>query len=118
MNPGRRTSPWREYADRDREFLFSQFERLNELAVALGVRLLEIIEETAALTDELQKTSFGVVIFDVSREVSVEVIDSLSDEGDLGFSGARIFGIFTELFNGVGIVLFYYALTWHVLFDS
>ena len=58
-------------------------ERLQELAVALEVGALKVVEEAAAAADEHQEAAPGVVVAAVLAQVLGEAVDPLGQLGDL-----------------------------------
>src|SRR6185436_17562286 len=65
--------------------LLTNAELVDDRAVALHVHLLEVVEEAAAPSDELQKAAAGVVVLRVRLEVLGEVGNSVREECDLHF---------------------------------
>ena len=59
--------------------LFTKTEPSNYLVVALNVCSLQIIEQTPALRDHLQKAAPRVVIFLVNLEMFSKLVDSLAE---------------------------------------
>ena len=57
--------------------LATNAETTNQGAILLHVALLHVIEQTAALTDELHESAAGVVIALVRLQVLGEVADPL-----------------------------------------
>ena len=68
-------------------------ELLDELAVLLDVALLDVLQHTAALTDEHHEAATGVVVLLVRLQVLGEVADALGEDRDLNFSATRILSI-------------------------
>ena len=66
-----------------RRSLFTKTEPSNYLVVALNVCSLQIIEQTPALRDHLQKAAPRVVIFLVNLEMFSQLVDSLAKQSDL-----------------------------------
>ena len=56
---------------------------LNDPAVSIDVRPLEVIQESATLAHHLEQSSPAVMIFGVLLEVVGEVVDTLSEDCDL-----------------------------------
>src|SRR5262249_17223810 len=69
--------------------LLAQAEALDERAVRLDVAALEVVQEAAALADELQQPAARMEILDVRLEMVGEHVDALGEERhlDLGRSG-------------------------------
>ena len=59
--------------------------RLDQLAVAIGVLALQVIQESAALADELQQPAAGMMVLGVRLEMVGQVVDALAEECDLNF---------------------------------
>jgi hypothetical protein len=72
-------------------------QSLDELLVLLGLGRFQIIEELAALIDELDQPAPRRMIAFVSREMLTQSVDPLREERNLNFRGARIGCITTEL---------------------
>jgi hypothetical protein len=83
--------------------LFSEFEFGQKLRVASFVLSLEIVQETAALTNELQKTKAGGVILGMLLKMRIEGIDAISDECDLNFGGSSVRTFGAEGLNQIGL---------------
>jgi hypothetical protein len=77
--------------------LAAQPEALDDVLILLRLASLEVIEELAALVDELHETASGGVIRRVSRKVLSEACDTLREERNLNFWGTRVLGIPAEL---------------------
>jgi hypothetical protein len=77
--------------------LLSEAERRDDLAVAVEADALEVIEEAAALRDELEQSAAGVVVFDVGLEVLREVADTRGKERDLNFGRPGVALVGAEL---------------------
>jgi hypothetical protein len=69
------------------------------------------------LADKLEKATIRVVVLRKFREVLVELVDSLSDEGDLNFRRAgvgRLVGAAAELGDGGGFAILNFSASDHV----
>ena len=55
--------------------------------IAGQVGLVEIIQQTAALSDHFQQTAPGAVVLDVLLQMLSQVINSLGQKGDLHVGG-------------------------------
>ena len=66
----------------------SQF--LNDLAVAVDVRPLHVVQQTAALADHLQQPTAAVMILLVRPEVLGQVVDPLGEERNLDAGRAGV----------------------------
>src|SRR6185312_5554271 len=65
--------------------LATQAEFLDQRLVARAVLAIEIIEQAAALGDESQKTTAGMVILFVVLEMVRQVLDAFGKDGHLDF---------------------------------
>jgi hypothetical protein len=54
----------------------AQTETRDEIAVAIHVLVLQVVEELAALADHLQQASTGVVIVDMSLEMIGQILNA------------------------------------------
>src|SRR5690606_37392725 len=63
--------------------LLTNAERGDDLAVPLDVVAAQVVEQAAALADELQETAARVVVLRVRLEVLREVGDALGEQRDL-----------------------------------
>src|SRR5262249_30911272 len=68
----------------------TQTQALDQRVVALAVPGLEIIEQPAALADQLQQAAARMVILRVTLEMLGEVGDALAQDGDLDFRRAGV----------------------------
>src|SRR4029453_10831930 len=80
--------------DRSRVTLLADSELPNEIGVALRIFLLEIVEQSATLADELQQAAPRVMVFRVALEVLGQVADALAQNRDLHLRrpGCRVVG--------------------------
>ncbi len=86
--------------------LAAQSESLDDSAIARDVAVVEIVEQSAALTYELcQRTGCSVVLV-VLLEVLGEVRDAVREERDLAFCRTRVCCSFTELAENLLLCLF------------
>jgi hypothetical protein len=65
--------------------LLTDTELVDDRAVPLHVDLLEIVQQAAAATDELQKTAAAVMILRVRLEVLGKIGNAVREECDLHF---------------------------------
>jgi hypothetical protein len=89
---------------RPRGVLLAEVEIADERAVTLDVAVLEVVEKTAALTDELQETTAAMVVLLVGLKVFREVGDALGEQSDLDLGGTGV-GLATAVSgdnNGLG----------------
>src|SRR4051812_35784038 len=70
--------------------LAAQAELADERAVALEVLLLQVVQEAAALADEHEQPTTGVVVVLVLAEVLGEVVDPPRQQRDLHLGGAGV----------------------------
>src|ERR1700722_3017288 len=75
----------------------TQTQALDELLILLWLGRLQIIEQLAALIDELHEPATRGVIALVSVEVLTQSVDALGEQCNLDFGGTGVFGITTEL---------------------
>jgi hypothetical protein len=74
-------------------------ELVDDGAISLCVLVLEVLEETAALTDEHQQTPPGVVVLAVQLEMVGQAIDALREERDLHLGRPGIALVDAELLD-------------------
>ena len=67
------------------EPLLADAEPADQFRVTLGVLALEVIEQSAALANQLEQPPPGVVILRVHLEVLGEVVDAVAEKRDLHF---------------------------------
>ena len=72
------------------DFLLADAEPLDQLGVAVGVLALQVVEQAAALADQLQEPAAGVMILDVCLEMFGQVVDAFAEERDLNLGGAGV----------------------------
>ena len=56
----------------------------------VGIFALQIVQQAAALADQLEETAARVMIFRVRLEVLGEIADAFAENGDLNFRGAGV----------------------------
>ncbi len=86
-------------ADPVPELLLAQIELFDDLAIALQVNSLEIVEQPAAFVDQANKPSPAVVVFLVHCQVLSQLVDVLGQDRDLGFRRSGIGRRSAELCN-------------------
>ena len=79
--------------------LLPDAQPFDQTSISLVIGLLEIIEEPPPLPYQHEKPPAGVVILDMDLEMLREVIDALTEQGDLNLRGARIGLMESELLN-------------------
>ena len=68
----------------EREFLLTQTERLDDVAVAFDVAALEVVEQSAALTYELNERAFCSMIFTVGSHVVRQMGNTVRKQSQIG----------------------------------
>src|SRR5688572_27001100 len=81
--------------------LLANPERVDELAIAVDTLRLEIVEEPATLTDQLQEPTARMMVLRVGLEVLREVSDPLGEERDLHLGGTGVPLVRRELLDHV-----------------
>src|SRR5690606_32158480 len=66
-----------------RQSSLTDAERRDDLAVPLDVVAAQVVEQAAALADQLQEPAAGVVILRVRLEVLGQIGDALGEQRDL-----------------------------------
>src|SRR6185503_10486072 len=61
----------------------AQAQTIHDLVVALNIRFLQVIEQTASLRDHFQQAAPRVIIFLVCLEVLGQFVDSLAEKRHL-----------------------------------
>ena len=84
--------------------LATDAELLDDSTVALDVYLLEIVEHTAALTDDHLERALRAVVLTVGLEVLRQVSDAEGEERDLALGATRIGGTLTVLGEEFGLL--------------
>src|SRR6266542_4053632 len=74
------------------EPLLADAQALDQFRIPIRVLPLQVVQQTPALTNELEKAAAGVMIFRVGLEMFRKVADALAEERDLylGGSGVRV----------------------------
>jgi hypothetical protein len=70
--------------------LLAQPELADELAVALEVRALQVIEKAAAAADEHEQPATRVMILLMDAEVLGQLVDSIGEHRDLNLGRAGV----------------------------
>src|SRR5579871_1261723 len=91
-------------AQRGGGYSAAQSQALDELLVSGRPRCLQVIEQFAALIDELHQSATRGVVALVGAEVRTKPIDALRKQRDLDFGRARILGIAAVLGNHTALV--------------
>ena len=79
------------------EGLFSETELLDQLAITGQVMLLQVIQQTLALSYQLHQAAVGGKILFVLLKMATDLADPFGKEGDLTFNGAGIFLVSGEI---------------------
>jgi hypothetical protein len=82
-----------------RSGLLAESEFFDDVLVSLNIHFSQVVEQPPPLTDQLQKTSPGVMILFVGLEVLREVIDAIAQDSDLHLRGTCIFVVELETIN-------------------
>src|SRR3990167_1858991 len=70
--------------------LFADAQAADQLRITLGILALQIVQQAAALPDQLEKTAARVMILRVGLEVLGEIADAFAENGDLNFRRAGV----------------------------
>jgi hypothetical protein len=70
--------------------LLSELERLNQCGIALGFSSSQISQKSLTLADHAIEALLGMVIFFMSREMLIELIDLGRKKSDLNFGAAGV----------------------------
>jgi hypothetical protein len=71
----------------EKKGLVAQLELLGDRLIPRQVRVMEIIQQTAALPDHDQEATAGAVVFDIFLQMFGQMIDALGQKSDLHVSG-------------------------------
>lgn len=82
--------------------LLADAELFDELKVAFGVGLVEVVQQRTAFADEDEQGTAGTGVLFVGLEVGGEVLDPLGEKGDLDFGGTGVLGVFAIPFDDIG----------------
>src|SRR4029078_4455794 len=82
---------------RPAERLAAQAELLDEGAIALEILALQVVQEAAAPSDELEQATTRVVVVLVRPEVLGQLVDALGQHRDLDLGRARVRLVLAEL---------------------
>lgn len=61
----------------------AQAQTIDDLVVALNIRFLQVVEQTATLRDHFQQATPRVIIFLMRLEMLGQVVDSLAEKRHL-----------------------------------
>jgi hypothetical protein len=79
----------------------TKFELLGDRLVAGHIRIVQVIEQTAALADHHQQPATGAVVLDVLLQMLRQRIDPFGQESDLHISRPGVAFVQSEPFNGL-----------------
>jgi len=68
----------------------AKLQLLCNRLIARQVGLMEIIQQTTALPDHFQQAASGAVVLDILLQMFSQVINPLSQQGDLHVCGASV----------------------------
>ena len=71
--------------------LFAQVQLVDQPFIAIGLRSVQIIEQTPALRDHLEKAATRGVIFGVALQVFGQMLDPAREKCDLHIRATSIF---------------------------
>lgn len=77
----------------------------DDSLVALGIVLLQIVQQTATLADHHEKTAAGRMVLLVRAEMIVQLADALAKNSDLHFGASRVIRVGGVLRDDVGLLL-------------
>src|SRR6266446_9582768 len=77
--------------------LFAQVQLVDQPFIAIGLRSVQIIEQTPALRDHLEKAATRGVIFGVALQVFGQMLDPAREKCDLHIRATSIFIVQLEL---------------------
>ena len=63
--------------------LFTKLQFFGDRLIAVSVRVMEVIQQTPALTHHYEQTAPRAVIFQVLLEVLAQMVDPLGQQGNL-----------------------------------
>src|SRR5262245_25319087 len=80
----------RELGSLERSYSAAQAETIDQRLVACRIRLLQIVEQLAALIDHLEQSPTGVMVARVRGEVLGEPFDACRQQGYLDLRRTRV----------------------------
>src|SRR5687768_15401617 len=86
--------------------LLADTELLNEVRVLRDVLALQIIEQPAALADQLQEASTRMMVLRVGLEMFGEIADALAEDGDLDFGRPCVGAVGAIAADDFGLAVF------------
>jgi hypothetical protein len=84
--------------------LLADSEFADDLAVAVGINFLEVIQQTAALADQHQKPTARAMILLVRFEMLGQLSDALSQNGNLYFRTSGVGVMRAKLRDNIGFL--------------
>jgi hypothetical protein len=79
--------------------LLAQTKLVDDVFVAFGIVFLQIVEQTASLADQHEKTAARTVVLLVRLKVFRQLTNALAQQRDLDLGTARIGGMRAVLVN-------------------
>ena len=91
--------------------LFSQIEAGNDIPVFFNVLRFDVIEQTTALADHLQKAAAAVIVVRMLFQMFVEVVDPLGKESDLHFGRTGVPFMSLVLVDDLSLLFLFHCFT-------
>jgi hypothetical protein len=88
----------------------AKLELLSDRLITRHVRMMEIIQQSAALSDHDQQSAAGAVVFDIFLQMFGQMVDALGQKSDLHVSGPCVALVQSEPCNRLSF--------FHILFDQ
>ena len=85
-----------------------KLQLLGHRLIPRQVRLVEIIQQAAALADHLQQAAPGTVVLEILLQMLGEMINALGQKGDLDIGGACV--AFMQLKTGYRLAFFHNSI--------
>ena len=89
----------------------AKLQLLRNRLITSGIRIVQIIEQTAALTDHFQEPAARAVVFHVLLQMLGQFIDPLGEQSDLHIGRTRVALMHPKVGNRFG-------LSFHILQES
>ena len=89
-----------------KQVLATQAQTLDQRQVTRFFLALDVVEQTTTLTHHDQQTGARVEVVLVLFHVFGEVLDPLSEDGNLNFRGAGVTRLEAEFFNQFGFTFY------------
>src|SRR5688572_27209037 len=84
--------------------LLAQTELVDQRRVALGILVLQIVQQLAATAHHLEQAAPAVVVFQVRLEVRGQFVDACGEQRDLNFRGAGVVSAARALLDDFGLL--------------